>query len=109
MLHTEAARAATSEILELHSIPAPVSRDLAGLLPPAAAQAVVAAQPRPPRRRRRPLSIARATGAGDAAEQGQAGDCGRGVSCGAYLSALYVCTAVMQEQAFSFLMVSALP
>ena len=43
MLHTEAARAATSEILELHSIPAPVSRDLADLLPPAAAQAVVAA------------------------------------------------------------------
>ena len=43
VLHTEAARAATSEILELHSIPAPVSRDMAGLLPPAAAQAVVAA------------------------------------------------------------------
>ncbi|KAK9842029.1 hypothetical protein WJX81_004728 [Elliptochloris bilobata] len=43
VLHTEAARAATSEILELHSIPAPVSRDLADLLPPAAAQAAVAA------------------------------------------------------------------
>ncbi len=55
MLATEAARTATAEILELHSIPAPVSRDLAELLPPEAARAVEAAHaatatvpPRPP-------------------------------------------------------------
>jgi len=55
VLATEAARTATAEILELHSIPAPVSRDLAELLPPEAARAVEAAHaatatvpPRPP-------------------------------------------------------------
>lgn len=43
VLHTATARSATVEILELHSIPAPVSRDMADLLPPDAAKAAVAA------------------------------------------------------------------
>ena len=38
VLQTESARAATAEILEAHSIPAAVSKDLADLLPDAVPQ-----------------------------------------------------------------------